>query len=180
LPSHFDELARGEKLRRPPPGPGRIRDPRVSGLIPGVTNRDARAVYDARLVALEAAVKAGDDAALARGLCEMVYLKLWRARALAGFDALAQAVIGVEPERARALAKQAGGEDLEPLNDAVVALWLRTETTLNAIVPGARVMAGHGPSGLELCIALPLEQPLRNLDALEELGKRVSSLRRLL
>jgi hypothetical protein len=180
LPSHLDELARGEKLRRPRPGPGRIRDPRISGLIAGVTNRDARAVYDARLAALEAAVKAGDDAALGRGLCEMVYLKLWRARALSGFDALAQAVLGVDPDRARALAKQAGGEELAPLSDAVVALWLRTETTLNALVPGARVMAGRGPGGLELRIALPLDEPLRDIEALAEVGRRLSSLRRLL
>jgi hypothetical protein len=173
-------LARGEKLRRPPPRSGGIRDPRVSGLIPGVTNRDARAVYDARLLALDAAVKAGDDAALGRGLCEMVYLKLWRARALAGFDALAQGVLGVDPARARTLAKEVGGEDLEPLSDAMVALWLRAETTLNALAPGARVTASRGPRGLELHIALPLADPLRGIEALAELGRRLSSLRRLL
>jgi hypothetical protein len=158
LPPELDDLASGRSdvLRRRGPSPhGRIRDTRGLGLVPGLSNRDARRAFDARVAALRAALDAGDDAALGRGLGEALQLGLWRARKLTGFDALSEDVVGMPAAAARAQASawaEACSTTLEVLSDVSVALWLRAEVVLLALCPQARVRidAGSGTLSLEL------------------------------
>ena len=146
LPPELEAFARSQdeklRVRRAPPDTGRVRDPREGYTIAGVANRDARAVYDARSEAMRALWAdggAGPDALLelAELFHDALRLALWRARRVTDFDAFAEEVIGVPAKRARALAEEhaaRSGEQASELNERSVAVWLRTEAGLWAIV----------------------------------------------
>src|SRR5262249_52316042 len=64
LAPEFEALVRGDKdwRRQAPRKPStKLRDPRVQALVPGVANRDARTVFDARVAALKIAIETGDE-----------------------------------------------------------------------------------------------------------------------
>jgi hypothetical protein len=112
LPPELEAFARSqdEKLRLPRKreDTGRLRDPREGYTIAGVSNRDARAVYDARAEQMRSLWAAGeaDEAALAElgGLLhDALRLSLWRAKRVTGFDAFVEQVVGLPAPRAREL-----------------------------------------------------------------------------
>lgn len=182
LPSNFQALSQGEK----PPKQRRVNepidDPREHGMIPGVTNHDARKLYDARVKALRAGVEQPET--LAVSLAEAVLLRLWRAGHVTSFDTFAQDVIGLDPAQARELAreggKQLGMEELEPLRERPLALWMRTESALLEVCPAARVAVHQRDSVRELRLVVPLDQPQRALEGLAEVGRLADGLAKLL
>ena len=140
LPEDLEDLARGDADRvRPPPRRPRIQDERPIALVPGVANRDARAVFDARLVRLEQD-RAGypDDAdardRLAEGLREAAELRLWRGRSLTGFDALAEQLLSLPSSEAREISGPP-----RDLTDEAIAIWIRAEAALLSVRIEARV-----------------------------------------
>jgi hypothetical protein len=138
LAPDLEELARGEAdfVRSRPPRP-RLQDPRAVALVPGVANRDARLVFEARVEAMQALRE--DDEALGPLLAECVWLGLWRGRSLTSFDALAEEVLEVPADHARGLAEVACARanlPAEPLSEELVAVWLRAEAALLEIGEG--------------------------------------------
>lgn len=168
LPPELEAFARSDdeklRIRRPRTDQGRVRDPREGYTVAGVSNRDARAVYDVRTEAMRAiwAGGAADEAALAQ-LGQLFHearvLELWRARRLTAFEAYAEEVVGVPAERAASLAREYAeriGEPLGPLSERAIALWLRTEAGLYEGDEQARARIRHrdGVQQLELSVAL--------------------------
>lgn len=185
LPPEIDDLAAGrsEVLRRRPPGPGpgRIRDSRGLGLVPGLSNRDARRAFDARVAVLRTAHEADDRAALGRGFGEAHRLCLWRARKLTGFDALAEDVIGLSAPVAREHAERwaaEAGQSLEPLPEVSVALWLRAEVVLASVCPDAVVTIDSPDGGLSL--SLPLLSPDETARVMASLARTARELDRVM
>ena len=92
------------------PAEPKLNDPRDSGLVPGVGNRDARMVADARITDLTKLVESRAEPAsldaLERGLAEVVALGLWRGRSVTAFDAFAEHILGLPPEDALAMAER--------------------------------------------------------------------------
>jgi hypothetical protein len=168
LPPELEAFARSqdEKLRvkRPRVDQGRINDPREGYVIAGVSNRDARAVYDARAASMRALWADGqaDEAALtqlSQLLHEAQRLTLWRARRITGFDALAEQVVGIRPDRAQQLVDawtEQSGESAAELNERTVAVWLRIEAGLYEGDESVRVHLRGGPQGerFELSVRL--------------------------
>jgi hypothetical protein len=185
LPADLEDLASGRRdVLRPRRKPrGRIGDSRVAGLVPGVANHEARRVYDARLERAAAASAAGDETTLAGVLCEAVLLGLWRARAVTGFEALAQAVLGIEPARAVALAEAAAaqrGVVLERLPDIAVALWMRGEAALLDRCPDASLRVNVANERVALHLDLPLAPVERTAEAVSAIGRAAGGLGRVL
>ena len=185
LPPDFEDLASGRReVLRPRRKPrGRIGDTRVAGLIPGVANHEARYLYDARVERARRALEDGDDAALARQLCESFRLGLWRARNITGFDAFAQHVLGVEAERARALAEAgaaARNVALERLPDVAVALWIRSEAALLERCPAAAVDVRVENGQVLYALSLPLAPALGVAEAVAAVGRSAVGLARVL
>jgi hypothetical protein len=185
LPNDLVELAdgRSERLTRPRRPPPDMEDERIGFVIAGVRNQDARAVYDARVTRLRKAAADGDEAALAKGLCDAVRLTIWRARNVTEFQAFAESVVGVSPERAQTLARAGAeqqGVSLEMLPAHVVALWLRLEAALLRSSPDASV----GVSGVRDTLALELHVPAREIaravEGFFDMGEAASGLRRFL
>ena len=138
LDPELEPLARGDvdrlRRRRPPRGP-RLKDPRAVALVPGVANRDARAVFDARLVRLQSAQARDDQDALGRGLAEMSLLRLWRGRSLTSLQALCADLLQLSDGEQLAEAGRAQlnlSNDLE-LSDETIAAWLRAEAALGEV-----------------------------------------------
>jgi hypothetical protein len=134
LDPQYEGIASGrdEWIRSGPRSP-RLRDPRTIALIPGVANRDARAVFERRRDALRAAIESKDEAGLRRGLVDAVRLGIWRGGSLTGFDAFVENVLGLNPDEARKTAKSGVGEGeapLDPLTEEGVAMWIRAEAAL--------------------------------------------------
>lgn len=157
LPPELEAFARsGEeklRIRRPRVDQGKLKDPREGFTIPGVANRDARSVYDARVEGMRALWNGGnaEPAALEQlgeDLLDARRLRLWRARRVTGFDVFAEDVVSLPSERARELSEAAAqrlGLSAEALDDRTVALWLRTEAGLYEGDPQARVrLRGEG------------------------------------
>jgi hypothetical protein len=183
LPPDLEDLASGRRdalrpRRRPK---GRIADSRVAGLIAGVANHEARRVFDARVERLR---RPGvSEPELERGLCEVALLGLWRGRNVMGFDVLAQDVLGIPIERARALAKRGAeqrGVDLSQLPDIAVALWMRSEAALLDRHPAASIEARVKDERIELVISLPLAPPLAAAEAVASVGRSAVGLARVL
>jgi hypothetical protein len=185
LPADLEDLASGRRdVLRPRRKPrGRIGDSRVAGLVPGVANHEARRVYDARLERAAAANTDGDESALAGLLCEAVLLGLWRARAVTGFDALAQDVMGIAVARARELAEAAAaqrGVVLERLPDIAVALWMRGEAALLDRCPEASLRVNVANERIALHLDLPLAPIERATEAVSAVGRAAGGLGRVL
>ena len=173
LPDELEEFARSDEKRfrpkRPPRRP-RLKDPREGGvLIPGVANRDSRALYERRLAALRAA----SESERGRLLAEACLTEIWRGYAITTFEAFVENVLGWELEAARAAAR-AGAEEmnvpLKPMRDEDVALWLRVEIGL-ADAPSARVTV----DGTTLRISVSLDE---GMDGLTRVGKVLLPLER--
>lgn len=118
-----------DRVGRPPPRP-RIRDGRPVALVPGVANRDARAVFDAHLARLETARRGhpGDPDATARlreALRHVLRTRLWRGKSLTSFEVLTEQLLDLPADEARALTGP-----VEPASDEAVAVWLRAEAAL--------------------------------------------------
>lgn len=154
----LEALAHGETDRlRPPPRRPRLDDPRPRFLVPGVANRDARDVYDARVASLRAAAEAHraapEDAparlALARGLDEARALGVWRGRSVTGFDAFVEQVLGLEPAEAWALAGEAPEPLPERISNEAIAVWMRVEAALAEHGVEGRVDVRVGDDGVE-------------------------------
>lgn len=133
LSPELEALARGDEKALRKKRKERLRDPRPVALIPGVANRDARAVADARVEAMRAMIAWEDQDALDRAFADLMVLRLWRGRSITGMDAFTEDLLELAPDDARAAAERgaaATGRSLEPLDDVAVAAWLRTEAAL--------------------------------------------------
>lgn len=158
LPPELEALASGsvDRLRRPPGRP-RLADPRAHFLVPGVANRDARAVFDARLPQLRELAAAHredpDDPEGARRLAEALRqaaaLGLWRGRSLTGFDAFVEQLLDLAPAEARALVSATGAGDVHPFSEETVAVWMRAEAAVIEAGLEARVTAERDEDGAE-------------------------------
>ncbi|HJL18744.1 MAG TPA: hypothetical protein RMH99_23990 [Sandaracinaceae bacterium LLY-WYZ-13_1] len=175
LPEDIEAFASGDDdalWRRP--ARRRLRDPRPVQLVPGVANRDARAVCEARERRLREALEARDDDRLAVELAEAACLRVWRGRSIVAWDAFVENVLGMDRAEAERLAAR-GAERVgsaEPASDEVVATWMRAE---------AGALEGCGPDvavrlrGERLVIDLPVaEAPA----ALSQIGRRATPLAR--
>lgn len=184
MPREIEDLASGrtDRLPRKPRRP-RLADPRAAALVPGVANRDARALFDARVDALrEAQAEHPNDAAatdrLARGLAEAVLLGLWRGRSVTGFDAFAFDVLGIEPVEAARLADEGAralGVPRDRLTDEAIAAWMRTEVALLETGVRGAVRAHPADDGEVLRIELDVG---RAPEALDAIGHRLGPLAR--
>lgn len=170
LPEDLEEFARSDEKRFRPRRKGRpprLKDPRAAGvLVPGVANRDARRVYEARADALRRA----DGEEREELLAEAQLLQVWRGFAITGFDAFVEDALGFPLEEARAQAARGAerlGVPLAPLSDDRVALWMRAEVGL--LDAGGRVTC----RGEELRLHVPFAEALRGLD---EVGRRIHPL----
>ena len=133
LSPELEALARGDDKPFRRPRKERLKDPRAVALIPGVANRDARAVADARVEALRAMMAWDDREALEAAFADFVVLRLWRGRSITSLDALAEDLLEVPPADAHEAASAGAtrtGRNLEPLDDVSVASWLRTEAAM--------------------------------------------------
>lgn len=182
LDKDLEAFARGDDkfIRRPPPRK-RLKDPRVVGFVPGVANRDARAVFEARLATLKKAVanRGASEAAedpLCRELAEAFQLGVWRGRSVASFDAFADQMLGIAPKEARELATRGAnalGVRLERASDEAIATWMRAEAAL--LEANLSLRLGVRGSGAEetLTLSIPVEQaPL----AFAEIARRMEAL----
>lgn len=156
LPADLEAFAGGDDdalWRRP--AKRRLNDPRPVVLVPGVANRDARAVYEARERRIRAALEAGDRDSAAMELAEAARLRLWRAHSVVGWDALVEDVLGLSREEADTL--RARGAELigaEPCSEDVVATWMRAEAGL---LEGSADAAVH-LRGERLVLEVPVAQ----------------------
>jgi len=175
LPEDIEAFAGGDDdaLWRRPAKP-RIRDPRPVLLVPGVANRDARAVCEARERRLREALEAEDEAAVALELAEAARLRVWRGRSIVGWDAFVEDVLEMGRGEADALAAR-GAEAVgstEPASEEVVAAWMRAEAgALEACGPDAVVRL----RGERLIVELPVD---RAPAALSCMGRRATPLAR--
>lgn len=143
---------------------GRLDDPRPgsAAAVAGVANRDARLVFDARVKRMRAAIERGDEQTLGEELLDAVRLALWRANNVIGFDVLAEAVLGVASDKARALAHAAAerlGEKAAIEDEVTLALWMRTEAGLLEHAPDASVRLLEG----RLYLEVPLDRAAAGL-----------------
>jgi hypothetical protein len=183
LPPELEAFARSDekRLRRPGPRGPKLKDPRPVALVPGVSNRDARAVHDARIERLRDLVDrraSGDErAALAEGLAEAYLLGLWRGRALTGFGAMAVDVVGLpedEAERLLADGLVAIGLPRETCRPELVAAWFRAEAALLEEGHVGKVGARPGEDGKpRLVVSLA---PERLAEAFHAMGRRMTPL----
>ncbi|MBX3247142.1 MAG: hypothetical protein KF901_08180 [Myxococcales bacterium] len=172
LAPDLEPLARGEaefirgKPRRP-----RLQDPRALALVPGVANRDARAVFEARVEAMIA--YRDEEGPLSRLLAEALWMGLWRGRSVTSFDALAEEVLDLPGDEARRLAELAcAGASMpaETLTEELLAVWYRAEAALlEAEVPGEITAADTETLTVRVKVA---PAPI----ALEAIGRRMAPL----
>ena len=175
MPEHLQAFASGDDdalWRRP--ARARLNDPRPVLLVPGVANRDARAVYEARERRLRALIDEGDEAGLAIALAEASRMQVWRGRSLVGWAVFVEDVLGMDPAEADALAAK-GAEcvgGLEPAPEEVVAAWMRAEAgAIEASGDAARVHLRND----RLVIDLPVEGAPA---AMAAIGRRATPLAR--
>lgn len=173
LPADLEAFAAGDDdalWRRP--GRRQLDDPRPVALIPGVANRDARMVYEARERRLRAALTDDRDRA-ALDLAEARRLRIWRGHSLVGFEVFAEDVLGLTTDEVEALVARA--EELEAITEPpaedVVAMWLRAEAGLLEASPEAAVhLRGEGDSA-QLVMEVPI---LDAAAALAAAGRRAA------
>ncbi len=152
------------RIRRPPVDRGKIDDPRESYAIPGVANRDARAVYSSRATELVTVWNGGELGAQARELVgerllDVKRLTLWRALRVTGFAAFVEQVVGMKLADAESLVAEVAarlGEPVTALNERDVALWLRTEAGLYEGDPNARVFLREASGKGVLSLSIPI------------------------
>lgn len=165
VPADLEAFAGGDDdaiWRRP--ARKRLKDPRAVMLIPGVANRDARAVYQARERRLREAIEAEDTEALALELVEARILRLWRGNSLVSWEAFVENVLGLDLAEADASVK-----DVEPATDETIATWMRAEAGLLEAVPDGAVRLRDDTLELSLPVA-------RAPAALAGMGRRAAPL----
>ncbi|MBC7171853.1 MAG: hypothetical protein H5U40_05480, partial [Polyangiaceae bacterium] len=179
LPPDLEAFARSDerRLRRPMPRGPKLKDPRAVALVPGVSNRDARAVCDARVEKLRGFAREGATEALGDGLAEAIYLGLWRGRALTGFGVLVEDILDIRTDDAITLAEEAAFRarlPLEIFRPELVAAWFRAEAGLLEENHEARVSAQLSAAG-EPMLAIAVSGA-RAADALHAIGRRMTPL----
>lgn len=177
LSPELEEFARSddEKLRIRTARRPRLKDPRANALVPGVANRDARAILDARTERLARWAKEakGNDERLDRGLAELVFCRAWRGRSLTAFEAYAEDFLGIPAAEAIAAAERGAaalGVPCEPLNDEAIAVWMRAEA--GALEVGAPLRVRPGPGDT---LHFEVEVPSAPM-ALHAAGRRMTPL----
>jgi hypothetical protein len=143
---------------------------------------EARAVYDARVTALRAALAGGDETELIEGLREARQLALWRARNVTDFRAFAESVVGVPSGTSEALVERGidPSHDHQPLAPQAIALLIRVEAALLQRPPGGRVRLRQDAGGLRLELSVPVQDVPRTVETLSDVGRAVTALRRFL
>lgn len=183
----LEAFARGESDRLPRrprlPQEPRLHDPRISALIPGVANRDARVAADARIGELERLLR--DTSPGARGqaiadkLAEAEALGLHRGRSLTAFDALTTHVLGLEDGEVESLleaGRPALGLGEHKLSEAGVAALLRSEAALREMGFEGFGRIRRDEKGRE---HLVLDVAVKHApESLEAIGRRMSTLAR--
>ncbi len=142
---------------------GRLHDPRVVALIPGLKNADARMVYEAHvariLEAMSAPVNDETRTRLSEELAVVYACAIYRGYSIVSFEAFAEAVLGMPADRAIALAR-AGRVSLglpEALTEAEIAVWLRAEAGVCEITSQGRVEVRKGVMTLTIPIGVAAE-----------------------
>lgn len=175
MPKDLEAFASGDDdalWRRP--ASRKLNDPRPVVLIPGVANRDARTVYEARLKRSETAKAEDDRATLAVELAEAARLRIWRGHSVVGWEVYAENVLALTPEEAVALRDEGAAVvgSAEPASDELVAAWVRAEAGLiEACGFGAAVRL----VGEEFVVRVPTAQAS---EALASMGRRSAPLAR--
>lgn len=175
VPEDLEAFASGDDdalWRRPTRA--RLNDPRPVQLVPGVANRDARAVYEARERRLRGLVESGDRAELGVALAEAARMQVWRGRSVVGWGVFVEDVLAMDRAEADALAAEGartvGG--LEPATEEVVAVWMRAEAgAIEACGDDAVVHL----RGERLVVDLPADEAPAALSAI---GRRATPLAR--
>lgn len=138
---------------------GRVHDPRLVALIPGVKNSDARLVYEAHVARIRRILDEGNEARLAEELAIVHATALYRAHSIVGFDVFAEAVLGLPTERATELVRMGRRVlGLPPaLTEAEIAIWLRAEAGLLSVTSEGRVEVRDGVMTLSVPLARAAE-----------------------
>ena len=175
LPPDLEAFAGGDDdaiWRRP--AKRRVNDPRPVLMVPGVANRDARAVCEARERRIRAARDAADRATLAIELAEAARLRVWRGHSVVGWDVWVEELLELDLAEAEALRDEgvATVGSAEPAPEPLVAVWMRAEAgAVEALGPDAAVRL----EGDTLRFALPAEAAP---SALAAMGRRAAPLAR--
>lgn len=174
LPPDLEAFAKSDSLRFRPerePERTRLRDPRTTALVPGVANRDARKLADARIEALIALIATASTEEVENELAHAVRLGLWRGRSLTGFDALVENVLGLTLEDAKARAARGaarlGMPDGTATEEAVAVAWRTEIALLEADLPG-RVRIVKTKAGDTIELSLPVERAPESLGVIAE------------
>ena len=178
LPPDIDRLARGEVDYLPAKrGVARIEDSREAALVPGVTNRDARALCDDFVEQIRKAYQRGGAAAprLPRLMATAARLALWRGRSVTGFQSFAEDLLQISYDEALELAergRQEMGLAEADASEAEVALWMRSLAALRSGDVHAEVWVQRAEDG-RLRISVEARWPV---EALVQISRRLSSI----
>ncbi|MBX7192770.1 MAG: hypothetical protein K1X94_11965 [Sandaracinaceae bacterium] len=138
---------------------GRVHDPRVVALIPGLKNADARRVYEAHVQRIRKAMAEETQERLSEELAVVYACAIFRGYSIVSFEAFAEAVLGMPADRAIAMAK-AGRVALglpEALTEAEIAVWLRAEAGVLEVTQNGRVEVRDGVMTLSVPITRAAE-----------------------
>jgi hypothetical protein len=178
LPPDLEAFAGGDEdalWRRPVKR--RVNDPRPVMLVPGVANRDARAVYEARERRLRAALKQADRDAASLELAEAARMQVWRGHSVVGWEVFVEDVLGISREEATQLRERGAAlsGSSEPASEDVVAVWMRAEAGLLESSPDACVRLRGAPGAERLVLEVPIHDAAA---ALSNVGRRATPVAR--
>ncbi|MDW8247005.1 MAG: hypothetical protein RMJ84_10550 [Sandaracinaceae bacterium] len=125
---------------------GRLNDPRVAVLIPGLKNSDARLLHDAYVNRIRSALESGDEERLAELMAVVRACGIYRGHRFVSFEAFAEALFDIDSRRANALASE-GEKRLglpSELSEAEIATWMRAEAGVLSVTPEGRVEVRNG------------------------------------
>ena len=182
LPEAMTQLAAGDDRalrKRPASNRDRVRDTRDRVRISGTNNRDARAVYDARLRSLLQEIAAQNWAAVGEGLLVMEQLGLYRARNIVNFQAFATSVLELALEQAQTLLDEAAARasrPLERLPEPLVALWIRTEAAMREHLGEVALQLGGSLGEPRLEFSVPCKNVGQAVSALAGVGRQAAGL----
>lgn len=182
LPDAMTQLAAGDDRalrKRPASKRDRVRDTRDRVRISGTNNRDARAVYDARLRALQREIAADNWVTVGDGLLAMEQLGLYRARNIVNFQAFATSVLELSLDQAQMLLNEAAARvsrPLERLPEPLVALWIRTEAAMREHLGDMAVQLAGTPAESRLEFAVPCTNVGHAVAALAGVGRQAAGL----
>jgi hypothetical protein len=165
LSPELEAFARGDDdaLWRREVRSGRLHDPRVVALIPGLKNSDARLVYDAHVARIRRAMAEEGEARLSEELAVVHACGIFRGHSIVSFEAFVEAVLGLPASRAIGLAR-AGRAALglpDSLTEAEIAVWLRAEAGVLEVTSEGRVEVRDGV----MTLSIPLKRAAESLAA---------------